>query len=168
LFSRKGLALRVGIGFDAHRKRAGRTLVLGGVTIPSPWGLEAYSDGDVVAHAMLDALLGAADLGDKGRHFPPGDPRFKDIRSLRLLEETRQLLEASGFRIENIDVSVVCEEPKLSPHISQMEEALAAALKISKKQISVKATTTEGMGFTGRGEGVAAFAVALLESESAR
>ncbi len=160
--------MRVGIGFDAHRKKVGRPLVLGGITIPSPWGLEAYSDGDVVAHAMLDALLGAANLGDKGRHFPPGDPRFKDIRSLRLLEETSRLLAASGFRISNIDVSVVCEEPKLAPHISQMEKALAAALGVSRNQISVKATTTEGMGFAGRGEGIAALAVALLESESTR
>lgn len=157
--------MRVGVGFDAHRKMRGRTLVLGGVTIPSPWGLEAYSDGDVIAHAVLDALLGAADLGDKGHHFPSGDPRFKDIRSVKLLEEVRRLLAENAFAIANIDVTVICQEPKLSPYISQMKETLAAALGISEQQVSIKATTTEGMGFTGRGEGIAAVAVALLKSE---
>jgi 2-C-methyl-D-erythritol 2,4-cyclodiphosphate synthase len=155
--------MRVGIGFDAHRKVLGRALVLGGVTIPSPWGLEAHSDGDVISHAVLDALLGAANLGDKGLHFPPTDPQFKNIRSVLLLEKASRLLVEKGFTVGNIDVTAICQEPKLAPYISQMCETLALALGVSGAQISVKATTTEQMGFTGRGEGVAAMAVALLQ-----
>lgn len=155
--------MKIGFGFDAHRKISGRALVLGGVTIPSSWGLEAHSDGDVVTHAIMDALLGAANLRDKGYQFPPGDPRYKDIRSIRLLEGVNELLKTDRFVVGNLDVTVVCREPKLSPFVSQMKDILSAALEISDKQVSIKATTTEGMGFTGRGEGIAAFAVVLLE-----
>jgi len=158
--------MRIGIGFDAHRKVAGRALVLGGVTIPSPWGLEAHSDGDVIAHAIMDALLGAANLGDKGCLFPPDDPRFKTIRSVLLLEQVRKLLTEKGFVVRNIDATVICQEPKLSPYIQEMKATLAAALAVSIMQVSIKATTTEKMGFTGRGEGIAAMAVALVESQS--
>jgi 2-C-methyl-D-erythritol 2,4-cyclodiphosphate synthase len=161
-FSEITRPVKVGIGFDAHRKVTGRALVLGGVTIPSSWGLEAHSDGDVISHAILDALLGAANLGDKGQHFPPTDPQFKNIKSVLLLEKAGRLLIEKGLSIGNIDVTVVCQEPKLAPHISQMRQALSSALGVSRAQISVKATTTEQMGFTGRGEGVAAIAVALL------
>ncbi|MFH1010953.1 MAG: 2-C-methyl-D-erythritol 2,4-cyclodiphosphate synthase [bacterium] len=162
------MPVRIGIGFDAHRKAVGRALVLGGVTIPSPWGLEAHSDGDVISHAILDALLGAANLGDKGQHFPPTDPQFKDIRSVLLLEKARELLTEKRFTIGNIDVTVICQEPKLAPYIPKMCQALATALSISDTQVSVKATTTEQMGFTGRGEGVAAMAVALLQEGDRR
>jgi 2-C-methyl-D-erythritol 2,4-cyclodiphosphate synthase len=155
--------MRIGIGFDAHRKASGRALVLGGVTIPSPWGLEAHSDGDVLVHAIIDALLGAANLGDKGILFPPSDPRFKDIRSVTLLEQVRVLLAKEGFTVKNIDATVICQEPKLFPFIEKMKGVLAAALAISPTQVSVKATTTEQMGFTGRGEGIAAMAVALIK-----
>ncbi len=158
--------MRIGIGFDAHRKVVGRALILGGVTIPSEWGLEAHSDGDVVAHAIMDALLGAANLGDKGCLFPPGDPRFKNIRSVLLLEQVRRLLTEKGLAIKNIDATVICQEPKLSPYIQEMKTTLASALAVSSMQVSIKATTTETMGFTGRGEGVAAMAVALVESQS--
>jgi len=158
--------MRIGIGFDAHRKVFGRALVLGGVTIPSSWGLEAHSDGDVIAHAIMDALLGAANLGDKGSLFPPDDPQFKDIRSVLLLERVCKFLIEKGFVIENIDATVICQEPKLSPYIQEMKVTLAVALAVSSMQISIKATTTEQMGFTGRGEGIAAMAVALVESQS--
>ena len=158
--------MRIGIGFDAHRKVVGRALVLGGVTIPSSWGLEAHSDGDVIAHAIMDALLGAANLGDKGSLFPPDDPQFKDIRSVLLLEQVCKFLTEKGFVIKNIDATVICQEPKLSPYIQKMKVTLAAALAVSSMQISIKATTTEQMGFTGRGEGIAAMAVALVKSRS--
>ncbi|MBU1937876.1 2-C-methyl-D-erythritol 2,4-cyclodiphosphate synthase [bacterium] len=154
--------MRIGFGFDAHRKTPGRALILGGVEIPSPWGLEAHSDGDVITHAIMDALLGAANLKDKGVHFPPEDPQYKDIYSIQLLEKVGELLQENHLDIGNLDVTVVCQEPKLAPHITPMKKILAAALRISESQISIKATTTERMGFAGRGEGIAAFAVTLL------
>ena len=159
--------MRIGFGFDAHRKAPGRALVLGGVEIPSPWGLEAHSDGDVITHAIMDALLGAANLRDKGVHFPPGAPQYKNIRSIRLLEKVNELLKENRLDIGNLDVTVVCQEPKLAPYIPQMKDILATTLEISNQQISIKATTTEGMGFTGRGEGIAAFTVTLLTTSPA-
>jgi 2-C-methyl-D-erythritol 2,4-cyclodiphosphate synthase len=149
---------------DAHRKISGRPLVLGGVTIPGEWGLEAHSDGDVLCHAVLDAILGATNLGDKGTKYPPSDPKFKDIRSTLLLEDAMDGVRAHGCSIVNLDVSVVCETPKIAPYVEQMKAELAAALKISPKRISIKGTTTEQMGFTGRGEGIAALATALVNN----
>ena len=157
------MKLRIGIGVDAHRRVEGRPLVLGGVTIPAGFGLEAHSDGDVIAHAILEALLGAANLGDKGRWFPPSDPQYKDIRSTVLLEKVTAKLIEEKYSITNIDVSVMCEEPRLAPHVEAMKRVLAAALQTSPEQISIKGTTLEQMGFTGRKEGIAAIAVALLE-----
>ena len=153
---------RSGIGFDAHRCVAGRPLVLGGVTIPCDFGLDAHSDGDVLAHAILDALLGAANLGDKGLLFPPSDPHYLNIRSLILLERAARLLETSRTRIENVDATVICERPRLQEFIPRMRDEIAAALDVRPSQVSVKATTSEGLGFTGRGEGIAALAVATL------
>jgi 2-C-methyl-D-erythritol 2,4-cyclodiphosphate synthase len=155
--------LRVGIGTDAHRRALGRPLILGGVEIPADFGLEAHSDGDVLAHAILDAMLGAASLGDKGLHFPPTDPQYKNIRSTELLASATQRLSEHGFKVVNVDASVVCEEPKLSPHIPHMRRELASALNVRESRISIKGTTTEGMGFTGRNEGIAAMAVVLVE-----
>jgi 2-C-methyl-D-erythritol 2,4-cyclodiphosphate synthase len=155
--------LRVGIGTDAHRRVEGRPLVLGGVVIPAPFGLEAHSDGDVLSHAILDAMFGAASLGDKGSHFPPSDQQYKDIRSTELLKRAAHLLESEGYKLVNVDASVICEEPRLSPFIPQMKLELAAALGIRESRISIKGTTTERMGFTGRNEGIAAMAVVLVE-----
>ncbi|RPH94431.1 2-C-methyl-D-erythritol 2,4-cyclodiphosphate synthase [candidate division KSB1 bacterium] len=159
--------MRIGIGIDAHRFIAGKPLVLGGVEIPFELGLEAHSDGDVICHAILDALLGAAALGDKGTHFPPTDPQYKNIRSTLLLERTAKLLRERGFAIVNIDCSVVCEEPKLSSHIPEMKHTLGTALGVAEDRIAVKGTTTERMGFTGRKEGITAMAVTLLEQHNA-
>ena len=157
------MSLRVGLGVDAHRRVAGRPLILGGVQISSDFGLEAHSDGDVLAHAIMDALLGAANLGDKGTHFPSGDPQYKNIRSLILLRQVVEMLASRGHKIENIDASVMCEEPKLAPYVPQMKRELAACMRLKESLISIKATTLERMGFTGRGEGIAALAVALVE-----
>jgi 2-C-methyl-D-erythritol 2,4-cyclodiphosphate synthase len=157
------VSLRVGIGVDAHRRVSGRPLVIGGVEIAADFGLEAHSDGDVLAHAILDAMLGAACLGDKGVRFPPTDPQYKNIRSVRLLERASDLLRERGCRVVNVDSSVVCEEPKLTPHITSMKRELATALKVREGSVSIKSTTMERMGFTGRREGVAAMAVVLVE-----
>lgn len=157
------MAIRVGIGIDAHRIVGGRPLFLGGILFPAAFGLDAHSDGDVLAHAILDALFGAAALGDKGTHFPPADPQYKDIRSTELLRRAAALLAGAGYAIGNIDVSVMCEAPRLTPHVDTMRRALAAALNIPHDRISIKGTTLEHLGFTGRGEGIAAVAVALLE-----
>jgi len=153
---------RSGIGFDAHRCVAGRPLVLGGVTIPCDFGLDAHSDGDVLAHAILDALLGAAALGDKGSLFPPSDPQYKNIRSMILLERAAALLKENRFRIANVDATVICERPRLLEYVPHMKREIAAALRMELARISVKATTAEGMGFTGRGEGIAALATVML------
>ena len=159
---------RTGIGFDAHRFVDGRPLVLGGVVVPHPQGLAGHSDADVVAHALADALLGAAADGDIGRHFPDSDPRWKDADSLDLLRRVCGRLEASGWRVGNVDVTVIAEAPKLAPHVEAMRERLAAALGASVEQVSVKATTVEGMGALGRGEGIAAMAVATVGNRSGR
>ncbi|MFI5372079.1 MAG: 2-C-methyl-D-erythritol 2,4-cyclodiphosphate synthase, partial [Candidatus Eisenbacteria bacterium] len=142
----------------------GRALVLGGVTFESAWGLEGHSDADVLAHAIGDALLGAAALGDLGTHFPPGDPRGKDASSLDLLARIRVLLDERGARIVNVDAAVVAETPRLAPVRGRMGENLARALGIDPDAVSVKATTNEGLGAVGRGEGIAAWAVALVET----
>ncbi len=158
------MGLRVGMGYDIHRIADGRPLVLGGVRFESAWGLEGHSDADVLAHAIGDALLGAASLGDLGTHFPPGDARWKDASSLDLLARIRALLDARGARIVNVDAAVVAEAPKLMPHREAMCANLARALGIAPGDVSVKATTNERLGAVGRGEGMAAWAVALVET----
>jgi 2-C-methyl-D-erythritol 2,4-cyclodiphosphate synthase len=154
--------MRVGTGFDVHRLTAGRKLIIGGVDIPSEEGLLGHSDADVLLHAICDALLGAAGLGDIGRHFPDSDPKYKGISSLVLLEEVRRLLAQGGFRVHNIDATIVAERPRMAPHIPAMAANIAAAAGVGRSSVNVKATTTEGLGYTGRGEGMAAYAVCLI------
>jgi 2-C-methyl-D-erythritol 2,4-cyclodiphosphate synthase len=156
--------MRVGIGYDSHRFAAGRRLVLGGVDIPHEHGLEGHSDADAVAHAVTDALLGAAGLGDIGTHFPPSDERWRDADSLELLRRALRLLEERNYQVVNVDVSVMCEAPRIAPHVNAMRERLAGALGIAPSHVSIKGKTNEGMGWIGRGEGVAAVAVALIDS----
>jgi 2-C-methyl-D-erythritol 2,4-cyclodiphosphate synthase len=156
--------MRVGIGYDSHRYAAGRRLVLGGVDIPHSHGLTGHSDADAVAHAVTDALLGAAGLGDIGTHFPPGDERWKDADSVDLLRRALRLLEEHNYQVVNVDVTVVCEAPKLLPHVPAMRARLAGTLGIAPTHVSVKGKTNEGMGWIGRGEGVATMAVALIDS----
>ena len=153
-----------GIGYDCHRFAAGRRLILGGVEIPSERGLEGHSDADVLTHALIDALLGAAGLGDIGEHFPDTEERYRDADSLALLETALTRVIAGGFDIENVDCTVIMEAPKLAPHRQAIRERLARALGLPPGRVNVKATTGEGMGFVGRGEGVAALAVASLRS----
>ncbi len=153
-----------GIGYDCHRFAAGRRLVLGGVEIPHERGLDGHSDADVLTHAVIDALLGAAGLGDIGEHFPDTDERFRDADSLALLETVLTTVIASGFEVENVDGTVIMEAPKLGPHRQEIRERLALALNLPVGRVNVKATTGEGMGFVGRGEGVAALAVASLNA----
>lgn len=153
---------RVGYGFDVHRLVEGRALVLGGVQIDFPLGLDGHSDADVLSHAVIDALLGAAGLGDIGEKFPPTDPKYKDISSLSLLRLVRIKLANAGYRVENIDATVICEEPVLGDLKDAMSEMIAGELGIEPYQVSVKATTTEGLGYTGEGKGIAASAVALV------
>jgi len=157
---------RVGTGIDAHRLVEGRPLILGGVTIPHPRGLLGHSDADVLAHAICDALLGAAGLGDLGRHFPPSDPELRGISSLVLLTRVAALVREAGHQIGNIDATIVCQQPHLAPHVQTMRENLGGALGIAAARVSVKATTTEGLGFTGEEEGIAAQAVTLLHKNS--
>jgi 2-C-methyl-D-erythritol 2,4-cyclodiphosphate synthase len=152
-----------GIGYDVHRFTLNRPLVLGGVTIPHSHGLEGHSDADVLCHAIADALLGAMGLPDIGHYFPPGDPACKDISSLRILEKCRDLAVALGFRIINVDSTVVAEAPKVLPHRDAMRQNIGAALGIPPERVGVKATTNETLGFVGRGEGIAAMAVAQVE-----
>lgn len=157
------MKIRTGIGFDAHRLVAGRRLVLGGVQIEHPLGLEGHSDADVLCHAIADALLGAAGLEDIGHYFPDTDAAFKDASSLWLLGEVRGLLAQGGCRIGNVDAVVVAEQPRVAPYRQRIRESLAGALGIAAADVSVRGTTTEGMGFTGRGDGIAAMATCLLE-----
>lgn len=152
---------RVGLGYDVHRFTAGRPLVLGGITIPWSQGLDGHSDADVLTHAVMDALLGAAGLGDIGVHFPPSDEQWRDARSLDLLLIVRDLLP-DGWSIENIDATILAEAPKIGPYREAMRAALAAALRIAPERVNIKATTNERMGFVGRGEGIAALASAAL------
>jgi 2-C-methyl-D-erythritol 2,4-cyclodiphosphate synthase len=154
---------RSGIGFDVHRLKGGRELVLGGVHVLSALGLEGHSDADVVTHAIMDALLGAAALGDIGDHFPDSDERWRDARSVDLLTQVRDKLAHRGYAIRSIDVSVLCEAPRLAPYRDKMRAELAGATRLDRSQVSVKFGTNEGMGFVGRGEGIAAMAVAAIE-----
>ena len=157
--------MRIGQGYDVHKLVQGRDLILGGVNIPYEKGLLGHSDADVLVHAVMDALLGAAALGDIGQHFPDTDPAYKGISSVLLLEKVRDLLESHGFSIGNIDATVISQRPKMAPHIPQMKENMAKALGIPKDCINIKATTEEKLGFTGREEGIAAQAVCLLNNE---
>ena len=157
------MSLRVGLGYDVHRVKPGRPLVLGGVRFESEWGLEGHSDADVLLHAIGDALLGAAGLGDLGEHFPPGDARWKDASSLDLLQRISALLRERGASIANVDAMLIAEAPRLAPHRTAMCANIAGALGIAVTQVSVKATTNEVLGAIGRREGLAAMAVALVE-----
>ena len=156
--------MRVGMGYDVHRLVEGRDLILGGVQIPYEKGLLGHSDADVLLHAIMDALLGAAALGDIGKHFPDSDEAYKGISSIRLLEKVGELLEEHFYFIGNVDATVIAQRPKLAPYREEMRENVAKALGISVDQVSIKATTEEGLGFTGTGEGISAQAIALLES----
>jgi 2-C-methyl-D-erythritol 2,4-cyclodiphosphate synthase len=157
--------MRIGSGFDVHAFSAGDAVTLGGVRIAHSHGLLAHSDGDVLIHALCDALLGALALGDIGVHFPPDDLRWKDADSTVLLAQCMQLVRAKGFELGNADMTVVCEAPKINPHVPAMRARLAEVLQVGIDRLSVKATTTEKLGFTGRGEGIAAQAVVLLEKK---
>lgn len=156
--------MRVGMGYDVHRLVEGRDLIIGGVTIPYEKGLLGHSDADVLLHAIADALLGAAALGDIGKHFPDSDPAYKGISSIILLEKVGALLEEKGFLIENIDATIIAQAPKMRPYIDTMRENIAKALGMEVSQINVKATTEEGLGFTGTGEGISSQAVCMLTS----
>lgn len=155
--------MRIGMGYDVHKLVEGRKLILGGVEIPYEKGLLGHSDADVLLHAIMDALLGAAALGDIGKHFPDTDPAYKGISSIRLLEHVADLLEEHQFLIENIDATIIAQRPKMRPYIDTMRENIAKALKIEADQINVKATTEEGLGFTGSGEGISSQAICMLE-----
>jgi 2-C-methyl-D-erythritol 2,4-cyclodiphosphate synthase len=155
--------MRIGQGFDVHALVPGRRLIIGGVDIPFGRGLLGHSDADVLLHAVTDALLGAAGLGDIGRHFPDSDPRFKDADSRMLLRETARLVGATGFRVVNVDATVIARAPRLAPHVNAMAANIAADLGVEPGCVNIKAKTTESLGFTGRGEGIAAQAMALIE-----
>ena len=158
--------MRVGTGYDVHRLTEGRPLILGGVTIPHPLGLDGHSDADVLVHAVMDALLGAAALGDIGKLFPDTDERYRGCSSLWLLEQVGEALRQAGYRVGNIDATIVAQRPKLAPHLAAMRENIAQTLGIPAGDVSVKATTEEHLGFTGREEGIAAQAVCLILSKS--
>lgn len=160
---KRSINFRAGIGYDAHQLKDGCPLILGGMRIPHPQGLLGYSDADVLVHAICDALLGASSEGDIGRHFPDSDPQYQDIESLLLLRKVAELIEKRGFGVINIDATIVAQAPKLAPYIPRMEERIAQTLGVNKELVNVKATTAEGLGFTGKGEGIAAYAIALLE-----
>lgn len=155
--------MRIGMGYDVHRLTDGRDLILGGVKIPYEKGLLGHSDADVLVHAVMDALLGAAALGDIGMHFPDTDPKYRGISSIRLLEHVARLLEEERYLVENIDATIIAQRPKMLPYIQAMRNNIADALKISADQVNIKATTEEGLGFTGTGEGISSQAVCLLE-----
>lgn len=154
--------MRIGMGYDVHRLVEDRKLIMGGVEIPYEKGLLGHSDADVLLHAIMDALLGAAALGDIGKHFPDTDPAFKGISSVKLLQRVGELLEENKFLIENIDATIIAQAPKMRPYIDQMRQNIASALQIEAEQVSVKATTEEGLGFTGTGEGISAQAICML------
>ncbi|MBS7183382.1 MAG: 2-C-methyl-D-erythritol 2,4-cyclodiphosphate synthase [Eubacterium sp.] len=154
--------MRIGMGYDVHKLVKDRNLILGGVTIPYELGLLGHSDADVLVHAIMDALLGAAALGDIGKHFPDTDDKYKGISSIKLLKHVGQLLKANNFTIGNIDATVICQRPKLAPYREQMVENISNALEIEKNQVCVKATTEEGLGFTGEGKGISSQAIVLL------
>jgi 2-C-methyl-D-erythritol 2,4-cyclodiphosphate synthase len=154
--------MRIGQGFDVHALVSGRKLIIGGVDIPNEKGLEGHSDADVLLHAVCDALLGAAALGDIGRHFPDTDSSYKNADSRVLLREVSRLVQEANYRVVNIDATIIAQAPKMAPHIPAMISNIAADLGLSRGQVNLKATTTEGLGYTGRGEGIAAEAVVLL------
>ena len=154
--------MRVGIGYDIHRLVTGRSLILGGVSITYEKGLQGHSDADVLIHAICDALLGAAGLGDIGSHFPDNDPQYKDISSLKLLSQTCRLLTDNGYRIVNLDATILAEAPKMAPHRQKMQTGLADTMNISAADINSKATTTEGLGAIGKGEGIGALCIAMI------
>ena len=156
--------MRVGMGYDVHKLVEGRDLIIGGVRIPHTLGLLGHSDADVLLHAIMDALLGAAGLGDIGKHFPDTDPQYKGISSMKLLSHVAELIRERGYVVENIDATIIAQKPKMRPHIPQMEENIAGALGISTDQVNVKATTEEHLGFTGREEGISSNAVCLLST----
>lgn len=155
--------MRIGIGYDIHPLKEGRKLVLGGADIPFEKGLDGWSDADALVHAVIDALLGAAALGDIGHHFPPGDEEFKDISSIVLLERTRRILSETGWEIVNVDATVIAERPKLQEYIDSMRQNISRALDIDISRVSVKASTNNGVGSLGHGDGIAAYAAALIE-----
>lgn len=159
--------IRIGMGYDVHRVEMGRELWIGGLKIDCAFGLKGHSDADVLIHAICDALLGAANLRDIGHHFPDTDPHYKGIDSKRLLKEVVCLLDEKGYRVGNVDATVCCEQPKLNPHIPKMQEILAQLMNVEQDDVSIKATTTEHLGFTGRMEGISAYAVALIEKKQA-
>jgi len=156
---------RIGNGYDVHRLIKGRKLILGGVNIPHGLGLDGYSDADVLCHALCDSLLGASGAGDLGKYFPDTDNKWKGVSSLVLLEKSGELVAERGFQISNIDTTIVAQQPKIGPHIESMTTNISETLKIDPTQINIKATTTERLGFTGREEGIAAYAVALLQTK---
>ena len=160
---KKGTAYRIGMGYDVHPFAENRPLILGGITIPYHQGLAGHSDADCLIHAICDALLGAISAGDLGRHFPDSDPRYKDVDSLLLLKKVVAMIEQKGFRITNLDATIVAQAPKLAPYRPQMEEKIAQTVGVEHERVNVKATTTEGLGSIGRGEGIAAYAVVLVE-----
>lgn len=156
--------MRIGMGYDVHRLVEGRKLILGGVEIPYEKGLLGHSDADVLLHAVMDALLGAAALGDIGRHFPDTDPEYEGASSIKLLEHVGKLICVKGYKVGNIDATIIAQKPKMAPYISQMRKNVAGALHLREEQVNIKATTEEGLGFTGAGEGISAQAVAALET----
>lgn len=156
--------MRVGMGYDVHKLAEDRDLIMGGVKIPHTLGLLGHSDADVLLHAIMDAMLGAAALGDIGKHFPDTDPAYKGISSMKLLEHVQKLLREKGYSVGNIDATIIAQRPKLRPYIGEMEKNIAKVLEISEDQVNVKATTEERLGFTGREEGIAAQAVCLIET----
>lgn len=155
--------MRVGLGYDVHKLVKDRELILGGVKIGYEYGLLGHSDADVLVHAIMDALLGAAALGDIGKHFPDTDERYKGISSITLLQHVAKLLKENGYRVGNIDAIIIAQKPKMAPYIENMRENIARALEIERERVSVKATTEEGLGFTGTGEGIASQAICMLE-----
>ena len=158
------MEMRIGTGYDVHKLVPGRKLILGGVTVPYELGLDGHSDADVIVHAIMDALLGAAALGDIGQHFPDNDPKYKGADSIELLKEVGNILKKEGYKVGNIDSTIIAQRPKLMTFLPEMRQNVAAALGIDVKQVSIKATTEEHLGFTGRGEGISSQAVALIES----
>ena len=156
--------MRVGLGYDVHKLVEGRDLIIGGVQIPYEKGLLGHSDADVLLHAIMDALLGAAALGDIGKHFPDTDPKYKGISSIKLLEYVRELIDDELYVVGNIDATIIAQRPKMAPYIEQMKKNIADALAIEVSQVNIKATTEEGLGFTGSGEGISAQAIASLET----
>lgn len=155
--------MRIGMGYDVHKLVEGRKLIIGGVEIPHEKGLLGHSDADVLLHAIMDSILGAAALGDIGKHFPDTDEKYKGISSILLLKEVGKLIKEKGYEIENIDSTIIAQRPKMAPHISTMVKNIAEALNIEENRINVKATTEEGLGFTGRGEGISSQSICLLK-----